>query len=157
MKAWSSRSLHGTYTWHIHIGWISEHCSLWTANQGSLERDLGHPDTKYYIAFYHNWIYRADWDPLGYLVWIPFATPEGSRKLFIDPMSYLPVPWGLVLLKVLGYPRCLVPFKFVMWFVKKGAQSVRREEFLAWPSKIGPPQVLVRLNDVSTNSTNWPI
>lgn len=74
------------------MDWISEQYSLWRANLGSLERDLGHGDTKYYIAFYHYWIYRVGWDPLGYLAWIPFATPEGSRKLFMDPMSYLPVP-----------------------------------------------------------------
>lgn len=56
------------------------------ANQGSLDSDLGDVDTKYYIAFYHHWIYRVGWDPMGYLAWIPFATPEGSRKLSTDPM-----------------------------------------------------------------------
>lgn len=119
MKAQSSRNLHGTSTWHINMDWISEHCRLWTANLGSLERDLGHADTKCYIAFYHYWINRVGWDPLEYLAWIPFATPEGSRKLFMDPMSYLPVLWGLVLFKILGYPGCLVLFEFLMWFVKK--------------------------------------
>lgn len=119
MKAQSSRNLHGTSTWHINMDWISEHCRLWTANLGSLERDLGHADAKCYIAFYHYWINRVGWDPLEYLAWIPFATPEGSRKLFMDPMSYLPVLWGLVLFKILGYPGCLVLFEFLMWFVKK--------------------------------------
>lgn len=57
-----------------------------------MERGLGHADTKYYVAFYHNWIYRLGWEPLGYRAWIPFVTAEGSRKLFIDPMSYLPAP-----------------------------------------------------------------
>lgn len=88
-------------------------------NQRSLDSDLGDVDTKYYTDFCHHRICRVDWDLLGYLAGIPFAIPEGSRKLSIDPMSYLPVLWGLVLLKVLEYPRCPVLFKFVMWFMKK--------------------------------------
>lgn len=74
------------------------------------------------------------WDPLGYLAWIPFATPEGSRKLFIDPMLYLPVPWGLLLLKILGYPRCLVLFKSVMWFVEKRS-TICKEPNISFLSK----------------------
>lgn len=120
-------------TWHLHVGWyLSSYCSLWTANQWSLERDSGNAeiDTWYCVAFPHKQISRAAWDSLWYLAWLAVATPEGSRRLSIGYMSYLPVPCGLVLLNVLGCRRCLVTFKLVMSFVKKGARSIYRSKNL---------------------------